>query len=421
MGHDERDYDRRRLTQWSRGPANPHGLTRREFLHRTAGVGLVAGVGAAPMGSPSVGAAQPPPILKPTPEDLFYLRGTNAEMRWEAMRGHGYAVPVDRFFVRNHTRTPTIDVDSWRLRLFGSGLRGTPTAANPVEFSYRQLRALPAHTQVAVIECAGNGRSFFATQQGQAATGTAWRLGAVGVARWRGVRLATVLRHAGLSAAAVDVMPQGLDPHYVSDGTDLGPVRRPLPVAKALRDVLLAYEMNGEPLLPDHGFPVRLVVPSWVGISSIKWVGHIEVSAAPLFSPWNTEFYRLLGPTHPAEGVLLDRQTVKSAFELDWDARFTRDRRYVLSGRSWSGRGAIRRVEVSTDDGATWRRAQLADAGPRDGWRRWHIPWQPTVTGEHTVRARATDTAGTTQPDTTPYNAQGYLFDGVVRHPIRVC
>jgi DMSO/TMAO reductase YedYZ molybdopterin-dependent catalytic subunit len=242
-----------------------------------------------------------------------------------------------QFFVRDHTSTPLLDAGTWRLRLFGTGLRGCPTEQAPVEFSYRDLLDMPAESLTAFIECAGNGRGFFTSQQHQTVSGTAWGLGAVGVARWRGVRLATVLRRAGLTRNAVDVMPQGLDADFVTGGVNLGPVRRPLPVAKALRDVQLAYEMNGQPLLPDHGYPVRLVVPSWVGISSIKWVGQIEVSATPLFSPWNTQFYRLFGPDCPADGTLVTRQVVKSAFELAWNVTLPAERTHVLRGRSWSG------------------------------------------------------------------------------------
>jgi len=207
----------------------------------------------------------------------------------------------------------------------------------PIELSYRQLRDLPAESVTAFVECAGNGRSFYTTQQNQAVSGTAWRLGAIGVARWRGVRLSTVLRRAGLARSAVDVMAQGLDPTFVSGGVDLGHVRRPLPVHKAMHDVLLAYEMNGQTLPPDHGYPVRLVVPSWVGISSIKWVGQIEVSSTALFSPWNTQFYRLFGPDYPTDGAPVSRQVVKSAFELPWDAQLAADRWHQLRGRSWSG------------------------------------------------------------------------------------
>jgi DMSO/TMAO reductase YedYZ molybdopterin-dependent catalytic subunit len=412
----EAGYDRTRLTQWRAGEARMPGLSRRGLLRLTAAGGAALALAGT---APGPAAAAAGPLVKPLPPELFDVHGTNAETRWEALRGQGYLTPVDRFFVRDHTSTPVLDAGSWRLRLFGSGLRGAPTAAKPVEFTYRDLRELPSETITAVLECAGNGRSFFTGQQGQAVSGTAWKLGAVGVARWRGVRLATVLARAGLTRHAVDVLPEGLDPDYVTGGVNLGKVRRPLPVGKALQDVLLAYEMNGQPLPPDHGFPVRLVVPSWAGISSIKWLGRIEVSETPLVSPWNTRFYRLLGPDHPAEGTLLTQQVVKSAFELPWGAALAAGRRHVLSGRSWSGHGRIRRVEISTD-GGTWAPAKPVGPALDRGWLRWEFPWRPREAGAYTLRARATDVTGAAQPDVAPYNTQGYLFGAVVRHPVTV-
>ncbi|WP_082857570.1 sulfite oxidase [Amycolatopsis regifaucium] len=412
---DEATYDRTRFTQWRAGEARGDGLSRRTLLRLTAGGGLaLAAFGSLPSGTASAAA----PIVKPLPPEFFEVYGTNAETRWEALSGQGYLTPIDRFFVRNHTSTPLIDARSWRLKLFGTGLRGAPTADRPVEFAYADLLRLPSETITSAIECAGNGRNFFTSQQGQTVSGTAWKLGAVGVARWRGVRLATVLAKAGLTRHAVDVLPEGLDADYVTAGENLGKVRRPLPVAKALQDVLLAYEMNGRPLPPDHGHPVRLVVPSWVGISSIKWLGRIEVSETPLFSPWNTRYYRLLGPGYPVEGTVVTRQVVKSAFELPWNAEFAAGAKQVLRGRSWSGNGRIRRVEVSTGDG--WRQAKFVGAATDRGWQRWEIPWHPGVSGAYTLRARATDITGVTQSDVTPHNTQGYLFDAVVRHPVRV-
>lgn len=228
------------------------------------------------------------------------------------------------------------------------------------------------------VECAGNARSYYTSQQGDAATGTAWTLGAIGVARWRGVRLSDVLRHAGIGAHAVDVMPSGLDADYVTEGVNLGRVRRPLPVAKALDDVILAYEMNGEPLPYDHGYPVRVVVPSWVGIASIKWVGDIEVSAEPLSSPWNTDFYRLFGPSYPPGGSdPLTRQTIKSGFELAPDTVLAAGRTHRLTGRAWSAHAPVRHVEFSTDGGIRWQRAQLRDTPLRNNWVRWSAPWRP--------------------------------------------
>jgi DMSO/TMAO reductase YedYZ molybdopterin-dependent catalytic subunit len=410
---DEASYDRRRLQQWLAGEAR--GFARRDLLRLTAAVGAAVAVGAATPGSPAAAADPAGPIVKPLPPELFTVFGTNAEMRWSAMRDQGYLVPVDRFFVRNHTSTPIIDAKSWHLEITGAGLRG-----GPVTLSYRDLRRLPSETITAAVECAGNGRSFFTTQQGQTVSGTAWQLGAVGVARWRGVRLSTVLRHAGLSRHAVDVLPSGLDPNYVTGGVDLGPVRRPMPVRKALHDVLLAYEMNGEPLPYDHGHPVRLVTPHWIGIASIKWLGRIEVSDEPLFSPWNTQFYRLFGPDFPAEGQPFDRQVVKSAFELDRGAVLPAATTTRLRGRSWSAGGAIRHVEVSTDGGAHWRRARPVGRSEGAAWQRWELDWRPPAAGAYELLARATDVRGATQPDVARYNTLGYLFDGVVRHPVTV-
>jgi hypothetical protein len=147
-------------------------------------------------------------------------------------------------------------------------------------------------------------------------SGTPWKLGAVGAVTWEGVRLADVLDLVGVSPDAVDVMPVGLDPHYVDKGVDYGAVRRPLPIAKAYDDALLAWGMNGHALLPDHGFPLRLVVPGWVGIASIKWLGSLEVSASPLSSPWNTKWYRMTGGDYPVDAPPLTVLPVRSAWEL---------------------------------------------------------------------------------------------------------
>ncbi|WP_329473744.1 sulfite oxidase [Streptomyces sp. NBC_01723] len=411
----ESAYDRRRLRQWLAGEARADGVSRRDMLRLLAAAGA-AGAAPVALGTPARAAATAPGIVKPLPEELFTVRGTNAETRFAALAGTGYHTPNDRFFVRNHTSTPVLSAADWALTVHGDGL----TRDRTVDFSLADLRKLPSVTHSAFVECAGNGRSLFTGQQGQTVGGTSWALGAIGVARWRGVRLADVLRRAGLSRRAVDVMPRGLDADYVTaDGAGLGRVRRPLPLSKALDDVLLAYEMNGEPLPPDHGHPVRVLVPSWIGIASIKWVGDIEVSAEPLYSPWNTDFYRLFGDAYPDGGTApLTRQTVKSAWELDVPANLAAGVTHRLTGRSWSGAGGVVRVDVSTDGGATWNRARLHDAPRRDGWVRWSTRWRPATPGPYTLLARATDSAGRTQPDATVHNTQGYLFDAVVRHPV---
>lgn len=418
MDHDLTDesvYDAVRARQWAQ-------LSRRGLLRGSAvlGAGLGAGLVSGAASSPARAAAAGP-IVKPLPPEWFVSYGTNAEMRWESVHTRDFLTPAERFFVRNHTATPEIDPASYRLRLWGSGLRGAPGPEDAVEFGYGALRAMRSATVTTAIECTGNARSFFTTQQGQAVSGTAWKLGAIGVGRWRGVWLSDVLRRAGITPRAVDVLPSGLDAEFVDKGVNQGRVRRPLPVAKALKDVLLAYELNGRPLPPDHGFPLRVVVPGWSGIASIKWVGDIQVAAEPLFSPWNTQYYRLFGPDYPPEGSEpITRQNVKSAFELAWNAEIEKARRVELTGRAWSGNGPVRRVDVSTDGGATWRPALLEPARAQYAWQRWRYVWDRPAKGSYELLARATDVTGAVQPVTTPHNTLGYLFGAIVRHPVTV-
>lgn len=383
-------------------------VSRRTMLRSAAVLGgAIATNALAPLGRALAGA---PAILKPLPVDQFFDYGTNAEMRWDTVDPR-YLTSPSRLFVRNHTATPTIDRATYALKVYGDGLRRPRTADDPVVLTLRDLRRLPRTTLVSTHECTGNGRSFFSSQQGETVSGTAWKLGAVGTVRWEGVLLRDVLRHVGLDRDAVSVQGAGLDASFVSGGVDYGPVRRPFPIAKALDDALLAWGMNGEPLLPDHGYPLRLVLPGWVGIASIKWLGSLEVSTTELTSPWNTKWYRI-------GDEVLTTNPVRSAWELPWDAQLTGpDLR--LAGRSWSGAAPIRRVEVSVDGGATWRRARV-QPGRDLGWSQWSWRWADAAPGRYELLARATDAAGRTQPMVTPVNDNGYFFDAVVRHPVTV-
>ena len=354
----------------------------------------------------------PSPIHKSLPPEQFVDHGTNAEMRWDAPPGTG-DTPADRLFVRNHTETPLLAAATYRLTVHGDGL------TREAVLSLDELRALPVTRTTCAHECTGNGRSYFATQQGQEAPGTPWHLGSIGRVTWEGVRLAEVLERLGLRDDAVDVMATGLDRSYVDDdGVDNGPVRRPLPVEKALDDTLLAWGMNGEPLLPDHGFPLRLVVPGWVGVASIKWLGSLEVARRPLESPWNTKWYRMTGGDFPDDAPPLTLNPVRSVWELPEPAALPQQPGTVLRGRSWSGAGAIARVEISIDGGTTWTPAELGEAD--DAWTSWQFPWPGATPGDHVLMARATDVAGRTQPLEARWNSEGYLFDAVVRHPVRV-
>lgn len=348
-------------------------------------------------------------IVKPAPPDMFLRSGSNLEMRWEAMYRRGFIVPNDLFFVRNNSSlVPRLDPARWRLQLTGSGL------SRPRAFTYDELLALPSVSVIRAIECAGNGRSFFAVAHGKEAPGTQWKLGGIGVAEWTGVPLREVLERAGVTPGARAVMPEGADERNI---------KRPIPIEKAMTDdTLLVYAMNGAPLPADHGFPVRLLVPGWVGISHVKWVTSVTVSEQPLYSVYNTTRYVLIGPDYkpepPARGPVLTTQKVKSAFELPWDGRI-KSGPQLLRGRSWSGEGSIARVDVSLDGGKTWQQARLREPDIALAWTRWDLEWDPKP-GKYELKARATDTAGNTQPDRVPFNEEGYSYWAVVSHPITV-
>lgn len=389
------------------------GVKRRHFLALSAlGTSAIGATQAMPS-LVSKAAAGAPYILKPLPADRFIDYGTNAEMRWDSVDPHEYLTSQADLFVRNHVSTPTIEATTYTLKIFGDGLR------NPdgVELGLDEIKAFRETTVTTVHECTGNGRSFFTSQQGDTVSGTAWKLGAVGTVRWTGVRLRDVLVAAGIRPDAVSIQATGLDPNYVSGGVDYGPVRRPFPVEKAFDDAILAWAANGETLLPDHGYPLRLVLPGWIGVASTKWLGSLEVSTSEQTSPWNTTWYNIDGP--------LTVNPVRSAWELAWGAEIKAADEVVLTGRAWSGKAPIATVEVSTDGGSTWAPAALSPrgqvvAGEGHGWTHFSYVWRSPAAGSHELLARATDEAGRTQPDVAAANPNGYFFDAVVRHPVTV-
>ncbi|MBP2706506.1 sulfite oxidase [Microbispora sp. RL4-1S] len=343
----------------------------------------------------------PPAIVKPIPAELMEDPGTGLDYGIRPDRMIGDITPVDRFFVRNHASTPRVDAVTWALRIEGDGVR------RPVTYTYDELwRCFPLVSVVRTIECAGNRRRLFAEELGRPFTGVYWGRGAIGTAEWTGVRLRDLLDTAGITPAACDVMPEGLD---AARG------RRPLPLAKALADdTLLALGMNGEILPPDHGFPARVVVSGWLGAASVKWVGRIVVSERPLRAPWTTEDYVLItaAGTAPITGT-----PVASLVELPWAARLPAGPR-IVRGTAYAGEDRVRSVDHRVD-GGPWRPAVLDTPGGPGLWARWHFRWSPEP-GDHTIEVRATDDRGRAQPAATPWNALGYCHNSVLVHPVTV-
>ena len=407
----EKVYDRTRSEEFIWERTNAWGVSRRRLIQIlvSGATASMASLLSACRNLTVMEAKQA--ILKPAPPDFFYQSSNNLEMRWEAMYNRGYLTPNRLFFVLTHSSVaPRLNPTTWRLQVEGSGV------AHPCSFSYDEILAMPSISVIRAIECAGNGRNFFEAAHGKKIPGTEWGLGGIGVAEWTGAPLREVLERAGLKRTARDVMPEGLDKEKI---------RRPIPIEKALADdTLLVYAMNGELLPPDHGFPMRVLVPGWVGIAHIKWVGRIQVSEESIYCPYNTLRYVLIGEDYepefgvPALGTILTTQKVKSAFELPWDGEIRAGKR-LLRGRSWSGEGKIIAVDVSLDSGRTWRPARLREPNIPLAWVRWDIDWDARP-GNYHLKARATDEQGNTQPDSIPFNERGYLFWAVISHPLKV-
>jgi DMSO/TMAO reductase YedYZ molybdopterin-dependent catalytic subunit len=283
----------------------------------------------------------------------------------------------------------------------------------PLELGFDDLLRLPSRSVICFVECAGNGRGFFKEFMGKAASGTQWRLGGIGVAEWTGVPLGAVLDLAKVKRdTSRDIL------NVLVEGLDSVKVNRPMSLTKAYEDdTLLAYTMNGDPIAPDHGFPVRAIVPGWVGISNIKWVGRIEVRQTVIDVPTTTKTYVLEGPDYPSK-VVLRQQTIKSAVALPWPATVPAGRQPVR-GFAWSPAGRISRVEYSLDRGATWQPATLREPNIPRAWARWDFEWDARP-GDHVILTRAVDDHGNTQPASMPWNAQGYGYNVPVPHPVKV-
>ena len=403
---------------WLRLLAHQRGISRRRFLQLLSVGGaaavLAACFGRSPSGSgeviPTPSALDPselPPWFKdPTP---FIQRPGSLEARLENMQG--VMTPNKFFFMRNNSTSMDVDATSWRLLIEGDAV------SSPMELSYSDIQNMPSSTLISYLECAGNHRAMFDIVNGQKADGTQWERGAVGNGEWIGVPLRDVLTRAGITEEAAGVLLIGLDEESPEDG-----FRRAMSVEKAMHpDTLLAYAMNGETLPKDHGYPLRAVVPGWVGSSWIKWLGRIVVSSEPFWTRNNTTSYVLIGEDYPpegqADGVVVTAQTVKSALALPWPAELPASRQRV-HGYAHSP-SSVSRVEWSADSGSTWNEADLHGPQVQYSWMRFEFTWSPGP-GEYTLMTRATDTAGNTQPDAVPFNKKGYLFNQPLPHPVMV-
>jgi DMSO/TMAO reductase YedYZ molybdopterin-dependent catalytic subunit len=329
---------------------------------------------------------------------------------------NSFITPTAEFYLRNHYPYPTIDAQTWRMTVEGR-------VEQPVVLGYAELRQLPAETITVTMECAGNNRSLLTPKT----EGMQWAQGAVGNATWTGVPLQAILTRAGVQPDAIEV---------IVEGTDKGEIKEPpkpdgeihytrsLPLDDPiLTNALLAYAMNGEALSLAHGYPLRLIVPGWYGMASVKWVTRLIVTAKPFHGYYQSIDYALWERVDgiPTRVPITTMQTKASIARPECQEEIPLHTPFCINGAAWSGTDEIAKVEISVDAGQSWHPAQLLGEPVRYAWRLWTYNAPPfTRPGFYTIMARATDTSGCTQAMQRQPDRENYVISHVIPVPITV-
>ena len=328
----------------------------------------------------------------------------NAEAPLRALQAP--ITPVEQHYVRSHFAAPrhpgTLTID---------GL-----VSHPLRLTLADLRALPSTTLSVTLECAGNGRLGLQPLP----KGEPWGWAAVSTATWTGVPLQTLLAQAQPQPEGQTILFEGADHGPFQGGPDIG-YARSLTGAEAERmgaDIVLAYEMNGEPLPPEHGAPLRLVVPGWYAMASVKWLQRIRVIPDAFQGQFQTESYVYRWPDGSLQPVTTMQVRALVTAPSPGDT-LTRGQ-HTIQGQAWSGAGAVTSVEVSIDGAESWRPATLAEAVSPHAWQGWTFAWNATAAGRHSIRVRASDSSGATQPDRPAWNTMGYSNNAVQVHLVDV-
>ncbi|MBW3604546.1 MAG: sulfite oxidase [Actinobacteria bacterium] len=344
-----------------------------------------------------------------TREEL-QLATRNHGMPLEAMR---YDVtPVGLHYLLVHYDIPVVDGEAWRLEIDGA-------VARPTTWSLDDLRAREVVTRPVTMECAGNGRARLTPR----ALSQPWLLEAVGTGAWTGTPLWPLLDDAGLSSDVVDIVFTGMDAG-VEGGAEQHYQRSLTPDQARDEGALLVYELNGAPLPPQHGFPLRLLVPGWYGMTSVKWLSRITAATRPFAGYQQAQAYRFRNQPGD-DGEPVTRMRVRSLMvppgipDFFSRARYLRPGPVTLVGRTWSGHGTVTEVQVSVDGGSTWVDADVDEAPAPYAWQAWRLDWDAPA-GTHELLTRATDSTGATQPLDHEWNLGGYAVNSVHRVGVTV-
>jgi DMSO/TMAO reductase YedYZ molybdopterin-dependent catalytic subunit len=328
--------------------------------------------------------------LKTVTEDPF-----NAETPFSALKDDRTA--SESFYIRNHFAIPSINIPEFRLKVNGA-------LTNPLEISLDQLKSFGESKLILVMECAGNGR----TSMKPAIKGTPWNLGAVSQAEFVGTSLQNLLSKADPSAEAVEVKFTGADQGKIHTG-EINLYARSLPLEVAMHpDTMLAWEMNGQALSAQHGYPLRLVVPGWYGMASVKWLQKITILTEPFSGFFQTQEYVYIGEEGTADHTPVTHMRVRSLILEPQEGAIINGETFLISGIAWSGSGRVTQVELSFDEGQNWASAIIKPAEIGYGTAHWEHHWKPEEKGDITILARAFDSNGDVQPLEPRWNKGGY-------------
>jgi len=334
----------------------------------------------------------------------------NLEMPFDQLGD--FITPSELFYIRSHFPVPELNIGSYRLSIRGA-------VRSELSLGYADIRALPSRTCVATLECAGNSRVFLVPP----APGAQWELGAVGNAEWTGVPLSLLLERVGLADEACELVLEGADrgvPKEEPKPPGTISYARSITTKRALEtDVLIAHSMNGQDLTPDHGYPLRAIVPGHYGMASVKWLTDIVAITQPFQGYWQTSDYAYWDDSG---GIPVRRPLA----EMTVKAQIARPRvyetlepgrSYTIFGAAWAGDTDVTEIWVSLDGGASWVRGDFLDPISRHAWRRWKYDWiTPTQPGRYTLLARAKGADQRTQPDNHNPNFGSYVID----HPLPI-
>ncbi len=318
----------------------------------------------------------------------------NAEAPAHALRQT--FTPTENFYVRSNFAVPAVATDGWRLQVGGA-------VEQPLTLTLAELMNAPARTLSSTMECAGNNRLALAPLP----KGEPWGGGAISTGVWQGVSLSWLLDAVGLHDNVVELLFEGADAGKVEGGNEAVPFARSLPLDKAHHpDTIVAYQMNGGPLPAAHGGPVRLLVPGWYGMASVKWLTRITALTEPFAGFYQRERYVYDRPGAAVQPVR--EMLVKSLITYPAAGDVLPPGNVQVTGYAWSGVGAIASVEVSIDGAGAWQPARLLGEAAPYTWQAWEFDWPSPPAGRHVLRSRATDGEGNSQPDVPPWNRLGY-------------